>query len=85
MKEPQTIEEVANWVIVNGLRCPTELQISIVSKLLKNMDNDAIKQALTLAGVILDSYVTLDNIEPKENDFDCISALLRQLNKTEKL
>lgn len=51
MSELKTIDEVANWVLTNLLRCKKEVQVSVVAKILQGFTSEQIDQALNMSGV----------------------------------
>jgi hypothetical protein len=52
MKEPSNKSEVANWCIVNALRLPNELIVSITAKLMQHLTDDERDQVLRLSSVV---------------------------------
>ena len=46
MKEPQSQSEVARWCIVNALRLPNELIVSIASKLILHLTDEERNQVI---------------------------------------
>ena len=49
MKEPKSKAEVANWCIVNALRLPNELIVSVTAKLMQHLTDEERKQVLRLS------------------------------------
>jgi hypothetical protein len=52
MKETNSKAEVANWCIVNALRLPNELIVSIAAKLMQHLTDDEREKVLRLSGVV---------------------------------
>lgn len=52
MSELKTIDEVANWVLTNLLRCKKEVQVSVVAKILQGFTREQIDQALNMSDVV---------------------------------
>jgi hypothetical protein len=52
MKEPNSKAEVANWCIVNALRLPNELIVSITAKLMQHLTDEEREQVLRLSSVV---------------------------------
>jgi hypothetical protein len=50
MKQPQNKPEVANWCIVNALRLPSELRVSIVAKIMQHLTDNERIQVVLLSG-----------------------------------
>ena len=50
MKQPQNNPELANWCIVNALRLPSELRVSIVAKIMQHLTDDEIGEVIRLSG-----------------------------------
>jgi hypothetical protein len=50
MKEPQNNPELANWCIVNALRLPSELRVSIAAKIMQHLTDDEIGEVIRLSG-----------------------------------
>jgi hypothetical protein len=55
MKEPSSKSEVANWCIVNALKLPNELIVSITAKLMLHLADEERDQVLRLSSVVVKS------------------------------
>jgi len=51
MQEPKSKAEVANWCIVNALRLPNELIVSIAAKLMLHLTDEEREQVLRSSSV----------------------------------
>jgi len=51
-KEPKSLAEVANWCIVNALRLPSELKISIAAKIMQHLTDDERKEVVRLSDTV---------------------------------
>lgn len=52
MKQPNSKAEVANWCIVNILKLPNELRVSITAKLMQHLTNEEREKVLRLSSVV---------------------------------
>jgi hypothetical protein len=71
MDEPKSKAEVANWCIVNALRLPNELIVSITAKLMLHLTDEEREQVLHLSSVAGQSEQLSEKLCKNNLNFKC--------------